>query len=69
MSSVMAALASNQRTGSSTGLRFVKNEPMLGLGASCRMICSLMSTWVGIEVLSWTVMLAEWSCSSGLRLP
>ena len=51
MSSVIAALASNQSTGSSTGLRFVKKEPMLGLGASCRMIWSLMSTLVGMEVI------------------
>ena len=52
MSSVMTACASNHRTGSSTGLRFVKKEPILGFGDNWRMICSLMRTSVGMEVLS-----------------
>ena len=69
MSSVMAAWASNQNTGSNTGLRWVKKEPILGFGDSWRTICSLMRTCVGMEVLSCTVMLAEWRSGSGARLP
>ena len=42
MSSVIAASASNQNTGRMTGLKLVKKVPIVGLGASCREICSLI---------------------------
>ena len=42
ISSVIAASASNQNTGRMTGLKLVKKVPIVGLGASCREIWSLI---------------------------
>ena len=45
ISSVIEASASNQSTGSRTGVRFVKNEPRFGFGDNWSIIWSLIKTW------------------------
>ena len=45
ISSSMAASASNQRTGRKTSGIFSKNNPILGLGRSWRIIWSRIKTW------------------------